>query len=85
VPNLRAALLSAAFLTLALVMGEFTMGVLMQFQTFAVYISYIGETRATGAAALSLMSFAITWVAMLGILLVGRRIGGRQAQVGGTH
>jgi putative spermidine/putrescine transport system permease protein len=85
VPNVRAALLSAAFLTLALVMGEFTMGVLMQFQTFAVYISYIGETRATGAAALSLMSFAITWVAMLGILLVGRRIGGRQAQVGGTH
>jgi putative spermidine/putrescine transport system permease protein len=84
-PNVRAALLSAAFLTLALVMGEFTMGVLMQFQTFAVYISYIGETRATGAAALSLMSFAITWIAMLGILLVGRRIGGRTAQVGGTH
>lgn len=85
-PNMRAALLSAAFLTLALVMGEFTMGQLMQFPTFAVYISYIGQTQATGAAALSLLSFAITWVAMLGILFAaGRGIGARAAQVGGTH
>lgn len=85
IPNLRAALLSAAFLTLAIVMGEFTMGVLMQFTTFAVYINYVGETQATGAAALSLISFGITWLAMLGILLVGRRIGGRQVQIGGTR
>lgn len=85
-PNLRAALLSAAFLTLALVMGEFTMGQLMQFPTFAVYIGYVGQTQATGAAALSLLSFAITWVAMLGILFAaGRGAGARSAQVGGTH
>jgi putative spermidine/putrescine transport system permease protein len=85
VPNLRAGILSAAFLTLAIVMGEFTMAVLLQFNSFAVYINYIGETRATGAAALSLISFAITWLAMLGILLVGRRVGGRQVQIGGTR
>lgn len=84
-PNLRSALLSAAFLTLALVMGEFTMGQLMQFPTFAVHIAYIGQVEANGAAALSLISFAITWIAMLGLLLVGRRIGGRAAQVGGVH
>lgn len=84
-PNLRSALLSAAFLTLALVMGEFTMGQLMQFPTFAVHIAYIGQVEANGAAALSLISFAITWIAMLGLLLVGRRIGGRAAQVGGGH
>ena len=85
VPNLKSSLLSAAFLTLAIVMGEFTMGLLMQFTTFAVHIQYVGETQATGAAALSIISFAITWVAMLGILLVGRRIGGRQVQIGGTR
>lgn len=84
-PNLRSAVLSAAFLTLALVMGEFTMGQLMQFPTFAVHIAYIGQVKATGAAALSLISFVITWVAMLGLLLAGRRIGGRAAQIGGTH
>jgi putative spermidine/putrescine transport system permease protein len=85
VPNLRSAVLSAAFLTLALVMGEFTMGQLLQFPTFAVHIAYIGQVQATGAAALSLISFAITWTAMLGLLLAGRRVGGRAAQVGATH
>ena len=84
VPNLRASLLSAAFLTLAIVMGEFTMSVLMQFTTFAVYINYVGATQAQGAAALSLLSFGITWVAMLGILALGRRPGARQVQIGGT-
>jgi putative spermidine/putrescine transport system permease protein len=85
VPNLKSSLLSAAFLTLALVMGEFTMALIMQFPTFAVHINYIGETKATGAAALSLISFSITWIAMLGIVLVGRRVGGRQVQIGGTR
>lgn len=84
-PNLRSSVLSATFLTLALVMGEFTMGQLMQFPTFAVHIAYIGQVEATGAAALALISFAITWMAMLGLLLAGRRLGGRAAQVGGTH
>ena len=87
VPNLRVSLLSAAFLTVAIVMGEFTMSSLMQFTTFAVYINYIGESQATGAAALSLMSFAITWFAMLAILFVGRRLGrgGRQFQIGASR
>ena len=85
VPNLRVSILASAFLTVAIVMGEFTMSVLMQFTTFAVYINYVGATQATGAAALSLLSFAITWVAMLGILLLGRRPGVRQVQIGGTH
>jgi putative spermidine/putrescine transport system permease protein len=58
----------------------------MQFPTFAVYISYIGQTQATGAAALSLLSFAITWVAMLGILFAAGRGGAaRAAQTGGMH
>jgi len=85
VPNLRAAILSGAFLTVAIVMGEFTLAVIMQFSTFAVYINYIGETQANPAAALSLISFAITWLAMLGILVLGRRVGGRQVQIGGTR
>lgn len=85
VPNLRTSLLSAAFLTVAIVMGEFTMSVLMQFTTFAVYINYVGATQAQGAAALSLLSFGITWIAMLGILALGRRPGARQVQIAGTR
>ena len=37
-PNLRGALLSAAFLTLALVLGEYTVAALLGFQPFAVWI-----------------------------------------------
>ena len=84
-PNLQGAVLSGAFLTLAIVMGEFTLANVMLFSVFSVYINYIGETQATPAAALTLVSFAVTWVAMLGILLVGRQLGGRQAQIGGAR
>jgi putative spermidine/putrescine transport system permease protein len=81
-PNIRAAALAGAFLTLAIVMGEFTIAVLGAFDTFPVYIQYINETKAYPAAAVSLMSFGITWLAMLALLLVGR---GRPLQVGATR
>lgn len=84
-PNVQVAVLSGAFLTLAIVMGEFTFANVLLFSTFSVYMNFIGETRATGAAALTLISFAVTWLAMLGILLVGRQIGGRQVQIGGAR
>jgi putative spermidine/putrescine transport system permease protein len=80
-PNIRAAALGGAFLTLAIVMGEFTIAVLATFDTFPVYIQYINETKAYPAAAVSLMSFGITWAAMLALLFVGRR-GAGQAVAG---
>ena len=81
-PNITVAALSAAFLTLAIVMGEFTIATLSAFKTFPTYIQLINETQAYPAAAVTLMSFGITWAAMLSILLVGRRPGGRQFAVG---
>ncbi len=84
-PNLQVAVLSSAFLTLAIVMGEFTFANVLLFSTFSVYINYIGETQATPAAALTLISFGITWLSMLGILLLGRQLGGRQVQIGGAR
>lgn len=84
-PNLRYAMLSAAFLTVTLVMGEYTMSSLMLFNTFAVYVEYTGEAKANAAAALAIISFALTWAAMLGILFLGRGVGRRQAQVTGTR
>lgn len=83
-PNIRAAALSGAFLTLAIVMGEFTIATLSAFHTFPTYIQYINETKAYPAAAVSLMSFGITWAAMLSILLVGRKRG-VPVRIGGAH
>jgi putative spermidine/putrescine transport system permease protein len=81
-PNIRAAALAGAFLTLAIVMGEYTIASLAAFDTFPVYIQYINQTKAYPAAAVSLMSFGITWLAMLALLLAGR---GRTFQVGTTR
>ena len=81
-PNIRVAALGGAFLTLAIVMGEFTMASLAAFHTFPTYIQYINETKAYPAAAVSLMSFGITWLAMLALLIVGR---GRPVTAAGAH
>ena len=53
-------------------MGEFTFANVLLFHTFAVLINEIGQHAATEAAALSTLSFLITWMAMLGVLVVGR-------------
>lgn len=81
-PNIRAAVLGGSLLTFTVVMGEFTMANVLLFYTFPVYINYVGETHATPAAALTVLSFGITWAAMLGILAFERQFGARQAQLG---
>ena len=55
---------------------------LTAFHTFPTYIQYINETQAYPAAAVSLLSFGITWAAMLSLLLIGRRGGQRTVRVG---
>ena len=82
-PNIRAAALAGSFLALAIVMGEFTIASLAQFHTFPIFLEYTNETQAYPAAALTLLSFGITWLAMLGLLFVGSRGGSRPAFLGG--
>lgn len=81
-PNLIGTLVGATLLTLAIVMGEFTFANVLLFNTFAVYINYVGQNSGTEAAALSLLSFVMTWLAMAGILITGRR---GQVQLGGAR
>lgn len=81
-PNLRSALVGSTLLTLAVVMGEFTFANVLLFRTFAVLINEVGQNAPTEAAALSTLSFLITWLAMAGVLLAGRRGG---APLAGGH
>ena len=84
-PNIRSAALAASFLTLAVVMGEFTIANLAAFHTFPIFLQYVNETQAYPAAALTLMSFAITWAAMLSLLFVGRKRVARGAVITGAR
>ncbi len=83
-PNLRVALLSGAFLTFAIVMGEFVLAAFLARPAFGPYMALLGENKAYEPAALAIISFALTWASIGLIQLVGR--GGRgQEQLAGTH
>ena len=82
-PNIASGALAGAFLTFALVMGEFTMAHIALFNTFPTYINYVGQTQANPAAALTIISFGLTWLALLGSLVGGRRPGRGVAPVAG--
>lgn len=72
-PGLRAALIAAALLTIAIVLGEYTMSSLSLFNTFPVYVAYVGQTKVTEAEALTIVSFGLLWAAMLALALLGPR------------
>jgi putative spermidine/putrescine transport system permease protein len=81
-PNLRTAVLSATVLTVALVLGEFTMASLDQYQTFPVWIVNFDQTSGPVSVAASLFALFVTWLFLLAITMIGnrraRRIGGGQ-------
>jgi putative spermidine/putrescine transport system permease protein len=74
-PNLRGALLNASFLTLALVLGEFTVAQLLGFQPFAVWIVSVSGSQAQLSVAVSVLSLLLTWT----LLLTLASFGGRRA------
>jgi putative spermidine/putrescine transport system permease protein len=71
--------LSGAFLTLAIVIGEFTMASLLDRPAFGPYLQLIGANRAYEPAALAVITFAITWACMALIQVLGRRVPGTAA------
>ena len=83
-PNLRVALLSGAFLTLAIVLGEFTIANYLARPAFAPYLNVLSGHEAYQPAAVSIISFALTWLAMIGIAFVGRDTRNR-IEIGGAH
>jgi putative spermidine/putrescine transport system permease protein len=83
-PNLRVALLSGMFLTFAIVMGEFTFASLLSWPAFGPYIEEIGSMRAYTPQAVSVMSFAVTWLSIAGIQWLGRGAPG-QVQTAGAR
>jgi putative spermidine/putrescine transport system permease protein len=72
-PNLRTALLSATVLTVALVLGEFTMASLDQYQTFPVWIVAFDQTSGPISVAASLAALIVTWIVLMLITAIGGR------------
>ncbi|MHB8856967.1 MAG: ABC transporter permease [Bellilinea sp.] len=72
-PNLRVAILSSAFLTLATVIGEYTIAsFLVGIKGFGPYMSLIGQNKTYESSSLAIISFLLTWAFMGMIQLFNR-------------
>jgi len=71
-PNVRSGVLSGAFLTFAIVIGEFTIASLLNRPAFGPYLQLVGANRAYEPAALAVIAFVVTWAAMGLINVFGR-------------
>jgi putative spermidine/putrescine transport system permease protein len=81
-PNIWPGIISAALLTFSIVMGEFTIAQLFSIYTFPIFLNNVGMEDPHRAASLSILSFIITLVCVLCIiLLVRRRPGGAETTV----
>ena len=85
-PNVRVALLSGAFLTFAIVIGELTLAqyLLGGTQAFGPYLALVGRNKAYEPSALAIISFALIWAAIGIIQLIGRGTP-EQRQLGGIR
>jgi putative spermidine/putrescine transport system permease protein len=72
-PNLRTALLSAVVLTVALVLGEFTMASLDLYQTFPVWIVNFEQSSGPVSVAASLLALFVTWLLLMAIVTAASR------------
>jgi putative spermidine/putrescine transport system permease protein len=78
-PVLRTSVLNAAFLTFALVLGEFTIAQILGFRTFPVWILEISGSQPQLSVAVSVLSLAMTWVLLLLISALDRRRTGKES------
>lgn len=81
-PNIWPGVTSAALLTFSTAMGEFTLASLFGLDTFPIYLDATGQNDAHKAAALTVLSFLITLLCVLGIVLLSRI---RRTGSGGTE
>ena len=71
-PNIRSAMTSATVLTIALVLGEFTMASLDLWTTIPVWIYQFQQLDAHISTAVSMLSLLGTWLLLTLIVLLDR-------------
>ncbi len=71
-PNIRAALLNATILSVALVLGEFTIAQLLNFVNLQVELVQLGRANAAVSIAVALASLLFAFALLVGLAFVGR-------------
>lgn len=73
VPNIWSGIMGAAFITVALVLGEFVFSSLLHFDTLPVEINLLGKSQSHTSVAASLASILFVSALLLSLSFVGRR------------
>jgi putative spermidine/putrescine transport system permease protein len=73
VPNIRTALIGASLLSVALVLGEFTIASLLNFDTLQVRVNLLGKRDAGVSIAVSLLSLLFAFALLFLLSFIGRR------------
>lgn len=72
VPNIGSGVLSAAFISVALVLGEFTIASLLNYNNMQVVINFLGKSDANTSVAASLAALVFAFVLLMLLSLVNR-------------
>jgi putative spermidine/putrescine transport system permease protein len=73
VPNIWSGVMAAAFISVALVLGEYTFASLLNFETMPVAIAQTGKRDAAVSTAASVAALFVAFLLLLLLSLVGRR------------
>ena len=79
VPNIRGAIMSAAVISVALVLGEFTIASLLNYDTLQVVIFLLGKRNAEVSVAVALAALVFAFVLLFVLAGVAPRRGGSRA------
>lgn len=71
-PNVISGVMSGAFITFAIVIGEFTLASLLNRPAFGPYLQLVGANRAYEPSALAIISFGIAWLSIIMLQLMSR-------------
>jgi putative spermidine/putrescine transport system permease protein len=74
IPNMPSAILNACLLSVALVLGEYTVANLLNFQNLQVEIAYVGLVNAGTSIAVSVGALLLAFIILMVLTLVGGRL-----------
>lgn len=80
VPNIKVGIMSGAVISIALVLGEFTIANLLNFETMQVVINLLGKRDGAISVAVSLAALIFAFVLIL-ILPTSNKVGSRHTEV----
>lgn len=73
IPNVMSSVLSASFVAVALVLGEYTVASLLSFDNLQVVVALLGKSDAQTSVAASLATLLLAFVLLFGLSFMGRR------------